>query len=260
MFGATSSARAVLRVPAVFAWTASVALVLAVAWLPALVAAGSGGAWRDRVRRVLHRLWGRGALRILGVRVACSGTPPPAGRLVVSNHLSYLDIMVLGSLLPVVFVSKSEVRNWPFVGLVATMAGTIYIDRNRKRDALRVLAQMQTAQDGGDCVVIFPEATSTDGSTILPFRSSLFAAAARAGAPVRWTTLSYRTPSGAPRARDRVCWWGDAGFVGHFLRLCGLKRIDCTVHFGDSPVRSQDRKALARTLREAMLQRFRPVA
>lgn len=246
--------------PAVFAWTASAALFLAAAWAPTLAGGGSGRVRRARVRRVVHRAWGRGALRILGVRVACSGTPPPAGRLLVSNHLSYLDIMVLGSLLPVVFVSKAEVRSWPFVGLVATMAGTIYIDRNRKRDALRVLARMQAAQDRGDTVVIFPEATSTSGAAILPFRSSLLATAARLGAPVRWLTLSYRTPPGSPPARDRVCWWGDAGFVGHFLRLCGLRRIDCSVHFGDSPVRSRDRKALAQALREAMMRRFQPVA
>ncbi len=258
MSGAASSARAVLRVPAVFAWTASVAAALAAAWLPTL-ATRNGAARRARVRRALHRAWGRGTLRILGVRVACTG-PPPAGGLVTSNHLSYLDIIVLGSALPVVFVSKSEVRNWPFVGLVATMAGTIYIDRNRKRDALRVLARMQTALDRGDAVVIFPEATSTEGATILPFRSSLLAGAARNGEPVRWLTLSYRTPPGAPPARDRVCWWGDAGFVGHFLRLCGLRRIDCAVHFGERPLRSRDRKALARSLREAMLQQFQPVA
>ena len=204
-------------------------------------------------------MWGRGALRILGVRVARTGTPPPAGHLVVSNHLSYLDIIVLGSLLPVVFVSKSEVRNWPFVGLVATMAGTIYVDRGRKRDALRVLAHMQAALDRGDGVVLFPEATSTNGATILPFRSSLLAGAARLGASVRWLTLSYRTPPGAPAARDRVCWWGDAGFVGHFLRLCGLRRIDCAVHFGEPPMRSGDRKELGRILRDAMLREFQPV-
>ncbi len=259
MSGAASSVRAALRVPALFAWTASAAAALAAAWFPTL-AARSGPARRARVRRAVHRAWGRGALAILGVRVERSGTPPPAGHLVVSNHLSYLDIIVLGSLLPVVFVSKSEVRNWPFVGLVATMAGTIYIDRSRKRDALRVLAKMQTALDRGDAVVIFPEATSTDGATILPFRSSLLAGAARAGTPVRWLTLSYRTPPGAPAARDRVCWWGDAGFTGHFLRLCGLPRIACTVHFGESAVRADDRKALGMRLRDAMMRKFQPVA
>lgn len=259
MSGAASSARAALRVPAVFVWTASVAAALATAWLPTLAARG-GAARRARIRRWLHRAWGRGTLRILGARVACTGPPPPAGRLVTSNHLSYLDIIVLGSLLPVVFVSKAEVRNWPFVGLVATMAGTIYIDRSRKRDALRVLARMQTALDRGDSVVIFPEATSTKGATILPFHSFLLAGAARNGEPVRWLTLSYRTSPDAPPARDRVCWWGDVGFVGHFLRLCGLRRIDCAVHFGEQPLRSRDRKALARSLREAMLRQFQPVA
>lgn len=259
MSGAASSARAALRVPAVFAWTASVAAAIAAGWLPTL-GFRSGATRRIRVRRALKRAWGRVALRILGVRVACTGPRPPAGSLVTSNHLSYLDIIVLGSLLPVVFVSKSEVRNWPFVGWVATMVGTIYIDRSRKRDALRVLARMQTALGRGDSVVIFPEATSTEGATILPFRSFLLAGAAKDGHPVRWLTLSYRTPPDAPPARDRVCWWGDAGFVGHFLRLCGLRRIDCTVRFGESPVRSRDRKALARSLREAMLRQFQPVA
>ncbi len=250
--------RIVVKVAVILAWTATVAATLAVAWLPTL-AARSGSVWRARMRRRAYRIWARGTLFSFGVQVLPEGKPPPPGCLVVSNHLSYLDIVVLASLLPVIFVSKAEVRQWPFWGLMATLAGTVFIDRNRKRDTLRVLDAMQRAFDRGDSVLIFPEATSTKGATILPLKSSLLATASAQEDPVYWLTVSYRTPKGSPRARDRVCWWGNAGFIGHFFGLCSLRRVHCTVRFGDSSVRCADRKALAKHLRNAMLGRFEPV-
>ena len=118
---------------------------------------------------------------------------------------------------------------------------------------------MGAALARGDSVIVFPEATSTAGDTILPLKAALLADAAEHGSPVYWLTVSYRTPAGGPAARDRVCWWGDMGFVPHVLGLFALRRIDCTVRFGDAPVRSPDRKAMAAELRRAMLRRFEPV-
>ncbi|NNM33737.1 MAG: 1-acyl-sn-glycerol-3-phosphate acyltransferase, partial [Gemmatimonadetes bacterium] len=157
------------------------------------------------------------------------------------------------------FVSKAEVRRWPFWGAMAAMAGTIFIDRGRKRDTVRVLREMDRAFERGDSVVVFPEATSTDGSTIWPFKSSLLAAAAAAGNPVEWMTVRYHTPDPETSARLQVCWWGDMGFFRHFLGLCALRRIEARVAFGDQPQSQGDRKALARTLRTLMLNRHQPV-
>lgn len=198
-------------------------------------------------------------MRVCSVRVVTEGPKPPPGSLVVSNHLGYLDIPALGSVVPMVFVAKASLRRWPYWGFAAAQGGTIFVRRGTKRDVLRVRREMRTAQVRGSRVIVFPEATSTAGETILPLKAALLADAASEEAPVYWLTVSYRTPPGGPAARDRVCWWGDIGFVPHVLGLFALRRIHCTVRFGDNPVRSADRKAMAVELRRAMLQRFEPV-
>ena len=241
------------------AWTTAVAGLMLAAWLPTLLRSRGGPARRARARRRAMHRWGRGMMRATGVRVVTEGKAPPEGVLVVSNHLSYLDIAVLGSVVPMVFVSKAGVRRWPFWGFMAALGGTVFVDRSRKRDVVPALAGIRRALERGDRVIVFPEATSTKGATILPFKPALLAAAAADGKPVHWMTLTYSTAPGSPPARDRVCWWGDMGFVPHALALFALGRVHCTVRFGDTPVRSTDRKALAVALRSAMLERFEPV-
>ena len=257
--GFSGQIRRAARIAVILLWTGVLTSCMAVAWLPSWFLGKRGVRWRARVRRPFFRFWARGALRILGVRITTDGPPPPLGSLIVSNHLSYLDIVVLASVVSTVFVSKAEVRNWPFWGPIATMGGTIYIDRSRKRDTVRTLSDMGAAFERGDSVVVFPEATSTAGDTIIPFKSSLLATAAAKGNLVHWMTVTYATPNGARSARDAVCWWGDMQFLEHFLGLCALPRVDGHVSFGDTPIRSTDRKRLALELRDSMLQRFRPV-
>lgn len=199
-------------------------------------------------------------MRAVGVRVSTVGPPPPRGALVVSNHLSYLDIPVLGSVLPLVFVAKAELRRWPFWGFAASVGGTIFVNRATKRDVIRVRDEMVEARERGDTVIVFPEATSTGGDTILPLKPALLADAATAGTPVHWLTVSYRTPPDSPSAQHSVCWWGGMGFVPHVVGLFALRRVYCTVRFGEAPVRSGDRKAMAVELRRSMLRRFVPLA
>ena len=252
-------ARAVFRTATVFMWTTVVAAATLAAWTPTFAMPAAGDPLRRRIRRRAQRTWGRGMMLLTGVRVSAEGTPPPEGVLVVSNHLSYLDIAVVDSVAPAVFVSKAEVRRWPFWGAVAALGGTVFVDRARKRDVIGVRHRMEAALQRGDRVLIFPEATSTDGSTIRPLKPALLAGAAERNMPVYWLTLSYRTPPGSPAARDRVCWWQEIGFVPHVLALFGLRRIQCTIRFGDAPVRAAHRKELAAALHARMLQRFEPV-
>lgn len=228
--------------------------------LPAVFRPRSAAVRGARVRRRVKRVWGRGLMRLMGVRIATAGRPPPAGALVVSNHLGYLDIPVLAAVMPMVFVARADLRRWPFWGPMATLGGTIYVDRATRRDVLRVRREMGEAMALGDSVIVFPEATSTGGDTILPFKPALLADAAETAAPVHWLTLSYRTPADGRAARDRVCWWGDAAFVPHVLGLFALRGVECTMRFGDAPLRAGDRKALAAELRRAMLEDFEPVA
>jgi len=251
--------RAICRTVVVFLLSSAVATALLAAWAPTLAMRAAGPGLRARIRRSAARTWGRGMMLATGVRVSAEGTPPPEGALVVSNHLGYLDIAAVNSVAPMVFVSRADVRRWPFWGAIAALGGTVFVDRARKRDVIRVRHGMEAALERGDRVLVFPEATSTDGSTIRPLKPALLAGAAQRDMPVYWMTLSYRTPPGSPSARDRVCWWQAVGFVPHALALFGLKRVYCTIRFGDAPVRATHRKELAVALRTRMLQRFEPV-
>ena len=257
--GIAEGLRVGLKVLAIGAWTTLLVALLVVSWLPAPLRPRTGATSRARIRRWYSRLWGRGILRAIGVRVETRGTPPPPGFLVVSNHVSYLDILVLSSLLPVVFVARAGLRRWPYWGFVSTVGGTVYVDRSKKRDVVGALAGIERALERGDGVVVFPEATTSDGSSMLSFKPSLLATAAARRAPIHWLTVTYRTPDGAPSARDRVCWWSDVTFPRHCAGLLALKRIDCTVRFGGAPMRSRDRKGLAMALRNEMLRHFEPV-
>lgn len=175
---------------------------------------------------------------------------PQAG-LIVSNHLSYLDIAVIGSQFPCVFVSKAEVRDWPILGTLATLSGTVYIDRKRRADTRIANDGIRAALQQGLRVVIFPEGTSSDGSGVLPFYPSLLEPAVEAGVPITSAYLNYQVEQGTV-ARD-VAYWGDMTFFPHLLRLLAVKKIAAEVHFADAPRTFGDRKTAAIEMREEVL-------
>jgi len=241
--------RLLSRGSALAVWT----LGLEVLWgVGVLVAAptGRGARWR----RWIFRTWGRGVPSLLGITVHVRGTPPTEPGLLVSNHLSYIDIPIYAGLTGNAFVAKSEVRSWPAVGWLARSMGTLFIDRANKRDIPRVVEQITARFREGQGIVIFPEGTSTDGSEVRPFYPSLLAPAAAVRQPVSYSSIKYRTPSGSPPASRSVCWWGDMTFAGHFLSLLRLPSIDSTVTFGTEPVVDSDRKRIAERLCEAVRQ------
>jgi len=246
---------ATIRLPLLAAWTLAGFLAWAVGTALTLPARGA----RRAVRVWAFRGWSRGVLRILGVRLAVEGQVPAAPFLLVSNHLSYLDIVVYAALLPARFVAKREVRAWPVVGMLARAVGTIFIDRTIKRDAIRVVDDLAGAIADGDGVVLFAEATSSAGHGVLPFRSALLDWAARTGHPVHFATVTYRTPVGAPPAHLAVCWWGDMTFGRHLVDLSRVGRIEATVRYGSAPIAEADRKRLAGRLHEAVSAQFTPV-
>jgi 1-acyl-sn-glycerol-3-phosphate acyltransferase len=193
------------------------------------------------------------------VRITVEGPVPAAPFYLVSNHLSYLDIVVYAATMPARFVAKREVRDWPVVGFLARAGGTIFIDRTVKRDAVRVLQDLGSAVVEGDGVVVFAEATSSPGHMVLPFRPALLEWAARAGHPVHYASLAYRTPDDAPPAHLAVCWWGDMTFGRHLVELSSLAWIDATVRLGAGPISERDRKRLADRLHRAVSEQFTPV-
>jgi len=207
---------------------------------------------------VFHK-WARAAAVILGVRVAVRGAPPAPPFLLVSNHLSYIDVMVFAAQLKCVFVARGDLADRPLVGSLCRGADTIFIDRQKRKDVARVNRLIDRALADGRGVVLFAEGTSTQGETVLPFKSSLLEQAARAGFAVSYAALSYRTNEGDPPAHLSVCWWGGMTFVKHLIVLLHLSEIRATVVFGAESIQANDRKVLAERLWRAVREEFVPV-
>lgn len=188
-------------------------------------------------------------LRALNLTVERSG-PPPSSGVLVANHLSYLDILVLGAAGPLVFVAKRQTRGWPVFGPLIRAAGTVFVERERAHDLPRVLAELSAAGAGGGGVVVafFPEGTSTDGSTVLPFRPALLAPAVASGQPVTPAWIGYTLDADDGSAADEVCWWGDTAFAPHLLNLFSKKIIRARVAYAPPEPPGDDRKELARRL------------
>jgi 1-acyl-sn-glycerol-3-phosphate acyltransferase len=214
---------------------------------------------REAWRRRLFRIWTRAALRALGVELTVVGEVPTEPGFLVSNHLGYLDIPVLAACLPAVFVSKAEVRNWPVLGRMSRSMRTIYVRREKKRELPAVNREIGAALGRGDSIVVFPEGTSTNGSYLAAFRTSLLAPPAAAGLPVRYACLHYETEPGDLPPSVAVAWWGDMAFTPHVHDLLGLSRIRARVTFGSDPIREYDRKLLAEKLWQAVERLFIPI-
>jgi len=196
----------------------------------------------------MHRV-ARRHLKIFGGSVKVFGEIPTSG-LLVSNHLSYLDIVVICSVAPTVFVSKAEVRRWPVFGVLAKLGGTIFIQRERRTHVGAVNGEIEKALADGALVVIFPEGTSSNGATILPFRAPLLEPALRGGCEISIACLQYELTDGDPPTE--VCYWGEHTFFPHLLNLLGKKSIHATLRFGKFHRAAGDRKELAQQLHAAV--------
>jgi len=189
--------------------------------------------------RTLPYHWQRLARLMLGLRVRVEGEPAKAPLLLTANHISWLDITVLGSVLPISFVAKAEVAGWPVLGTLARLQRTVFIDRTR-RSQTGLAADMIAQRIGnGDVMVLFAEGTTGDGIRVLPFRSALIgAASAAAGSKtitVQPVAITYTAIQGIPVGRadmPDIAWYGDADFIAHFRRLVGCGGIDAAVSFG----------------------------
>ena len=205
---------------------------------------GAGGA-------VWIHAWCRRIVRVLGIRCVVEG-PIPVGGAVVSNHLSYLDILLYSSVQPFVMVAKTEVRGWPVLGWLTAQAGTVYVQRGGGPTTYpAVNAAMAEAYRSGLPVLFFPEGTTTDGAGVLPFRRGLFHSALNNGVSLRTAVLRYflepcSVNRGATVGED-VCWWGEMGFTSHMFWLLGLRGLEAHIRFGDEILERQDRFVLSET-------------
>ena len=216
---------------------------LAAGCLADYLCSGAGGdlpsrvAWLRRTAR-RHAKW-------IGLKIRVHGDVPRAG-LIVANHVSYLDIVALSAVAGCAFVAKKEVASWPLFGLYAKLGATVFVDRERRGAVAEVAGQMRTLLDAGIPVVLFPEGTSSDGSAVLPFRSSLFEPVVELAAPV--TACAHRYSLAGGSVADEVAYWRDMTLAPHLLNLLGKSSVTLDLHFGPSRPRTADRKTLAREL------------
>lgn len=183
-----------------------------------------------------------GCRRILALEHRTFGPLPTRG-LLVANHLSYLDIILLAALRPCVFVSKSDVRSWPIFGQCATLGSTIFVDRSRRTGVSSVAGQMQAALEEGLLIVLFPEGTSSGGARVLPFRSSLLEPALKLGCPVTAAAIGYALDDGS--VSDEICYWREMTLLPHLLNVWSKPAIQASLRCGVPRPRGGDRKSLA---------------
>ena len=206
-----------------------------------------------RIASGYSTLWGQGTLYLLGMKVVLQGPLPEKPFFLVTNHLGYLDIAVLSSQLSCTYVAKAEVSAWPLFGTLASLSGTLYIDRESMRDTKRVNARILEHFASGGSLALFPEGTSTDGNTVAPFRSSLLQFPADTGMPVHCATLRYDAPDNSFPASHSMCWWGNMTLLPHIIRLFSMADMRATLRFAPVPIQGRERKGLAQNLQKTVL-------
>jgi 1-acyl-sn-glycerol-3-phosphate acyltransferase len=192
----------------------------------------------------------RRVLRIFNAEILAVG-PIPKNGLLISNHLSYLDILILSALTPSIFVAKCEIRKWPVFGLFARLAGTLFADRERRTQVRPLTLEVRATLDHAALVVLFPEGTSSDGRDVLPFKSALLEPATNTAFALATSCIQYEVEDG--NVAEAVCYWRDMTFGPHLLNLLSKKRIRAYLRFSNLAERSADRKELARQLRSEIL-------
>ena len=213
----------------------------------------------SRYARTFPNWYHRQVCRIIGIRLHVDGAVAREnGVLLISNHVSWLDITVLSAVAPVSFVAKQEVASWPFVSWLAKLQRSVFVDRTRRTEVTDKANEIVNRLEAGDNVVLFAEGTSSDGNGVVPFKTPLFAAAKRSGGTplgadicAQTLALTYTKLHGIAlcrRGRPVVAWYGDMDLASHAWRLLGLGPLDAHIRLGP-PVPLDDfadRKALAR--------------
>ncbi len=202
------------------------------------------------------KIWSGDLLRILGVSLHAHGSPARIRPLMfVANHVSWLDIFVLNAVIPVRFVAKSEVRSWPAIGWLSARTGTLFIERGRRRDTARVSGLVAEALQAGDVVAVFPEGTTTDGSQVLRFHSSLLQPALAAEAGVQPVALRFERNDGSVCVE--AAYDGDKSLWHTLLQIVAQREIRAQLHFLPLlPAASSHRRALADAAQAAIVSRL----
>jgi len=203
----------------------------------------AGRAVRPYERAQWMQRCGLTMLRAMGIRFRIEGEIPAGAVLIVANHLSYLDIVIASSATPCSFVAKEEIAGWPAFGSLARMGGTVFLNRASRASAWEAADRMVERLGQGVPMLFFPEGTSTDGSELARFHSTLFAAAIETGCSVVPAAIFYEPYGAGIKERD-VCWYGDDAFLPHLVKMLGLTQFTAVIRFG-APERYPDRRTAA---------------
>ncbi|MDO8250439.1 MAG: lysophospholipid acyltransferase family protein [Rhodoferax sp.] len=199
------------------------------------------------------QLWAHSLLARLAIKLVVNGQPPAQGPvLLAANHISWLDIVVMHAARHCRFVSKADVKRWPLIGTLATGAGTLFIERESRRDAMRVVHDMAERLHAGDILAVFPEGTTSDGVSLLPFHANLFQAAIKANAPVLPVALQFADiTTGACSLAP--CYINDDSLMGSIWRTLTAPPLCAVLTYGDpQSAQGRDRRAWAADLRLAV--------
>lgn len=213
------------------------------------------------IRKKLPQIWHKVATRLVGIKIRQIGSPSTDRPLLITaNHASWVDIAVIGSLIPLSFIAKSEVSGWPVFGLFAKLQRTVFVNRSRRSETGQVANEIAERMSAGDAMVLFAEGTSNDGNCVLPFRSALLGAATRALGEdddtqvwVQPLSIAYQGFYGLPMGRahrPHVAWYGDMELPGHLWGIFSRGALDVIVTWGEPVLvgKATDRKALTRRL------------
>jgi 1-acyl-sn-glycerol-3-phosphate acyltransferase len=215
-----------------------------------------------RVRLALIQWWCQSLLRCFNIAITVSGCLPDKnthGTLFVANHISWVDIHAINSVLPVRFVAKLEVSNWPVFGYLVRKSGTIFINRTRQRDAARVVQLASNALKLRDNLCVFPEGTTTEGLQVLPFKSSLIQAAIDANTTVIPVAIRYAQPDGSLNLA--AAYAGDTSMGESMLAFIHMRRPSVHLHFCQPiAAREMSRQALAQLAHAEITQVLYPAA
>ncbi len=245
-----------------FLVTCSVFLFLMILSRPFLILASRRTG--DRILAHATRLWAKALLTMIGLRVTPHGRRcdlRSTDHLLVSNHQSYLDIIIIASIFPTLFIAKMEVSRWPLLGWLAKLGGTIFVNREDTRSGVGCAYRVSRTLRDGVSIQLFPESTTSDGSTVLPFKGLFFASPIRARKRILPLTIKFQSVNGRAMNRellDVMCWYGEMDFARHFWNLLKIKSAEVALMINEpiEPNRVLGAQSLAELARERVYRSF----